>query len=518
MRTYGRRTALAAALALLGGQLLAVPVLGAGPDIQPATVEEIIFPGDSVDIEKTVTTPELPPVVDICLLEDETGSFADDIGNLNAAASDIYDTVVAASPDAQFAVAGFRDYPVSPFGSGGDWVYRRLSAMSQVKGNWTTGIGNLTAGGGSDTPEAQYDAIVAAAGPGPFDDPTLGAQGDCGWRDPSSGAQRVLVVATDAAFHVTDGTHVNSGASTIAALAAQDIIVIGLKAPGAGTELDALAGATGGSVQALSSDGSDIADAILAGLAAVEVEVSMESDCGSPISTTFNPDSRTVVSGGDAVFTETISVTADAPGGTYTCKDWALINGEILKDDQGEVIYETKTIKVPEGFLTGGGQINNAKGKNALQITTAGNAGYLADFSLVGHWNAVFHNVSVNAYDGAHFNGKTLLALQFAKICGPGPNPPPANANFAHFTFEGTLDGVPGWKLEVRLTDYGEPGKDSDAIRIELHRPGDGLVVYDSLLSGDFPDNDQQSGCSQGDNLGHQLDAGNLQIHSGLKD
>jgi hypothetical protein len=42
--------------------------------------------------------------------------------------------------------------------------------------------------------------------------------------------------------------------------------------------------------------------------------------------------------------------------------------------------------------------------------------------------------------------------------------------------------------------------------------------VYDSLLSGDFPDNDLQPGCVAGDNLGHRLDAGNLQIHSGIMD
>ena len=518
MRTYGKRTALAATFALVAGQLLAVPVLGAGPDIQPAAVEEIIFPGQSVDIEKTVTTPELPPVADICLLEDETGSFADDIGNLNAAASDIYDAIVAASPDAQFGVAGFRDYP--GYGLPGDWVYRLASSMNASKVAWLAGVGTLSAppGAGGDTPEALFDAIVAAAGPGPFIDPTLGPQADCGWRDPSSGAQRVLVAVTDAPSHIPDGTHVNDATSTIAALTAQDIIIVGLKAPGAGTELDALAAGTGGSVQALSSDGSDIADAILAGLAAVEVEVTMESTCEWPISTTFDPASQVVVSGDDAVFTETIAVAADAPGGTYVCRDVARVNGELLRNDAGELIYETKTIKVPEGFLTGGGQINNAKGKNALKISFGGNAGYLADFSLVGHWNTILHNVSVDAYDGAHFNGQTLLALQFAQVCGPGPYPPSANANFAHFTFEGTLDGEPGWKLEVRLTDYGEPGKDSDAIRIELHRPGDGVVVYDSLLSGDFPDNDLQPGCVAGDNLGHRLDAGNLQIHSGIKD
>jgi hypothetical protein len=508
---------MAVVFALAAAQVLGFGTVLAAPDIQPRTIERIIFPGDSVDITKYVTTPELPPIVDVCLLEDETGSFFDDIANLQGGttASDIYDAIVAASPGAQFAVAGFRDYPVAPYGSAGDWVYHRLSGMSALEANWLAGIAGLTAAGGNDTPEAQYDAIVAAAGPGTFTDPTLGVQPDCGWRDASSGAQRVLVVVTDAAFHTPDGTHVNSSASTITALTAQDIIVVGLKAPGAGTELDTLASATGGATQALSSSGADIATAILAGLAAVEVEVSMESTCEPPISTTFSPNPQTVTSGDTATFTETISVAADAPGGTYVCRDVARVNGELLTDEAGQVISEVKTIKVPEGFLTGGGQINNGHGKNPDQISFGGNVGFLADFSLVGHWNVVFQNVAGTSLDGAHFNGDEPVYLQFDLICGPAPNPPPANANFAHFIFEGSLDGTDGYTLHVFASDYGEPGINSDAIRLELFSPSD-VLVYNTPT--DFADNDNQTGCLATDNNRHQLDAGNLQIHSGLKE
>jgi len=204
----------------------------------------------------------------------------------------------------------------------------------------------LTAGGGADEPEAQFDAIVAAAGPGTFNDPTLGLQNNCGWRaDPN--VTHVLLVTTDAPFHVPDGTHVNDLATTSAALQAQNIRLIGLKAPGAGVELDALAAATGGSVQPLSSDGANIAAAILAGLSALPVEVSMASDCVAPVSTSFAPPSQTVTSGTDAVFVETISVAAGAAGGTYTCKDWALLNGQPMTNAAGAIIYENKTIHVP---------------------------------------------------------------------------------------------------------------------------------------------------------------------------
>jgi hypothetical protein len=504
--------ALGSTAVLLVAQLSAAAVLGA--DIQPRTVDATIFPGGSVEIEKTVTTPELPPVVDICLLEDETASFFDDIGNLNTAAPGLYDAIVAASPDAQFAVAGFRDYPQDPFGEPNDWVYRLVSTMNPAKPAWLAGVAALTAGGGNDLPEAQYDAIVAASGPGLFADPTLGPQADCGWRDPSTGAQRVLVVATDAAFHVPPAPHVNTQATTIAALTAQDIIVVGLKAPGAAGELDALAAATGGSTQPLSSDGSNIAAAILAGLAAVEVEVTMESTCTDPITTTFAPPSVTVVSGEDAVFTETISVAADAPGGTYTCRDVARINGELLTDDAGQVISEVKTIRVPEGFLTGGGQINNGKGKAAEKVSFGGNIGFLADFSLVGHWNVVFHNVDGTANDGGHFKGTDPTTLQFSVVCGPASNPPPANANFAHFTFEGSYDGVDGYTLEVWASDHGEPGS-LDSISMTLRDPAS-AVVY--TTGTDFADNDNLPTCAVGDVVAHQLDNGNLQIHSGIKD
>ncbi len=495
--------------ALLIAQLSVAAAMGS--DIQPRSVDVVIFPGGSSGVEKTVTTPGLPPVVDICLLEDETGSFYDDIGNLQAAAEGIFDDVTAASPDAQFAVAGFRDYPVTPYGEPGDWVYRLISSMSADKTDWLNGVASLTAGGGLDGPEAQYDAIVAASGPGSFLDPTLGTQANCGWRDSSAGAQRVLVVATDATFHTPDGTHVNSAATTVAALQAQDITVIGLKAPGAGTELDDLAAATGGSVQALSSDSSNISAAILAGLEAVQIDVTMESNCADPISTTFAPSSRTVAGGDDAVFTETISVAADAPGGTYTCSDWALINGEPLADDAGAVIYESKTIKVPEGFLTGGGQINNGKGKTAEKITFSGNVGFLADFSLVGHWNVVLHNVAGTANDGGHFSGDTPTALQFAVVCGPTSSPPPANANIAHFMFNGKYNGIDGYTLEVWAADHGEPGT-LDSIRMTLRDPAS-AVVYQTDT--DFADNDNIGSCT--DVAAHRLDSGNLQIHSGLK-
>jgi hypothetical protein len=304
-------------LALLAG-LSPLAALG---QVAPPLVEAELFPGGSLMVDKEVTTPDIPPLVDICLLEDETGSFGDDIANLRNAAPNLYDTIVATSPDAQFAVAGFRDYPTSFFGSPGDWVYRLLSAMNPAKAAWLDGVNALTASGGADTPEAQYDAIVAAAGPGTFTDPTLGVQGNCGWRaDPR--VQRVLVVATDASFHLPGAgkPHVNDQASTLAALQAQNIILVGLKALGAGGELDALAAATGGSVQPLSSDGANIAAAILAALAEITTDVWWEASCDMGLAVSLAPEVYYDVAGGTLLtFQETVAVPNATPPGDYTC-------------------------------------------------------------------------------------------------------------------------------------------------------------------------------------------------------
>jgi hypothetical protein len=305
------------------GLLLGAGLAAADGPIDPPEVIAELEPGESLYVEKEVITPEIPPKIDVCLLEDETGSFNDDIANLKdgTTASDIYEAIVAVAPDAQFAVAGFRDYPTSPYGLSGDHVYRLLSAMSADKSAWLTGITLLTAppGAGADNPEAQYDAIVAAVGPGTFDDPTVGIQDNCGWRADLD-VTRVLVVTTDAPFHVPDGTHVNDQASTIAALTAQNIVVVGLKATGAGGELDALASATGGSVQALSSDGANIAAAILAGLEELTTDVWPIVACDDGLNVTLSPGVYTAVAGGTVLtFDEWIEVPNATMPDVYEC-------------------------------------------------------------------------------------------------------------------------------------------------------------------------------------------------------
>jgi hypothetical protein len=260
----------------------------------------------------------------------------------------------------------------------------------------------------------------------------------------------------------------------------------------------------------------DIADAIIQGLEAVSVEVSMATDCSDPINVSFAPASQVVTSGEHAVFTESISVAADAAQGqTYECDDSALIDGQPMTDPAGNTILEHKIIHVPEGFLTGGGQIDTGKGPSPKSISFGGNVGFLADFSLVGQWQTNFHNVSVDSLDKARFHSTSITALQFFHDGGAGPNPPPANANVGLFTAMGRLNGEDGWMLEVCLADRGEPGRQNDSIRVRLTNPG-GVVMYDSRGSTDFVSEDPGGQGGVCDSR-HKLDAGNFQIHSGVK-
>ena len=198
-------------------------------------------------------------------------------------------------------------------------------------------------------------------------------------------------------------------------------------------------------------------------------------------------------SGEDAVFTETISVAGDAPGDTYTCVDWAVIDGEPMLDAAGAVILETKTIHVPEGFLTGGGQIGTAKDK----VSFGGNVGFLADFSIVGQWQFQDHAKDSKLI----MHSLTIDSLKFSNDLGPPADPPPANANNAEFggTARVKVDNakwIDTCAFSVEAHDHGEPNV-ADMLAIDIDCGVVGSWSYSPIAD---------------------LDKGNLQIHSGVKD
>jgi hypothetical protein len=268
--------------------------------------------------------------VEVCLLSDASNSFIDDLPNLDAASGSIFNDVSSATDEAKFGVAAFIDYPVSGFGVTGDYPYMLLSSMSSSFDDWNDGINNIVLGSGGDPPESQYDGIVGAA-QGLSN--SFVNEPDCGWtNDPT--VQRIMVVSTDAPFHTPITTiHENDLASTTAILQQEQIRLIGLKAFGAQSELDSLAAATGGSVQPLSSDGSDIAKAILGGLEDLPCLITPITMGCEPLEVAFEPPNQTVPPGGSATFTGVFTVpnVDGLIGSTVTCDVLFSANGDIVE-------------------------------------------------------------------------------------------------------------------------------------------------------------------------------------------
>lgn len=510
IRTSRRAVARSAALALLlvGSTGLTTHAVAVGdhPGLTPDSVEEMLLPGESFEVEKTVHTPDLPPVLDVCLVVDLSGSYWDDLPNITALAPGIWDDIVAGGvSDLRFGLGTFVDFPFWEWGDpgSGDYAYRLDQQLTSDKATWLAALGAMTTRYGGDGPESQYEALYqVATGAGndvpaaePDDTGDVAAGQSCAFREQ---ATKVVMLTTDAPFHNAGdagGPFPYPGASaadTTAALQAAGIKVVGLKAPGSGGELDALAAATGGTTVPTSSNSHDIASAILTALEEIKVEVSMASDCSDPVSTTFEPASQVVENGQDAAFTETISVAADAPGGVYTCRDWALIDGQPMTDAAGEIIYETKTILVPENYVTGGGTVTNgAKGKaRATLLTFGGNAGYMADGTLDGHWSFNLHDQEVR------FQTTEITGLQFSDT-GLDPAPPEADADTVMITAEARANDGDGWEdgctVEVTLQDGGEPQEDA-------------VLAF----SGSCP-----SGLTA--TSGGDLAGGNIQVHDGTK-
>lgn len=227
--------------------------------------------------------------------------------------------------------------------------------------------------------------------------------------------------------------------------------------------------------------------------------------------------SRTTVAGGT---TPEFCYDGDNPG-IDTILAYLEVDGDAGYDGDDDIGIEVTKYWL-EHFVTGGGNITEGKGKNAQKITWGGNIGFALEGDPVGQFNVVFHNVGdIGSWDDTeldkgHFHSTEITSLIFDRIscsacgdCVPEPDPPDAYYNKADFSANGLFNGDTGWRIRVRLTDFGEPGKGNDEIRFKLYH--DGGKVYDSseYWDGDFPDSDN---CNDKTRR-HPLDGGNLQIH-----
>ncbi|QFU92074.1 Calx-beta domain-containing protein [Amycolatopsis sp. YIM 10] len=302
----------AAALLTPGAAALAAP-----PGVDPSTVELNLLPGQSTTIAKNVTTAPIPPNPDLVLLADTTGSMTDAIGNVQANAGAVTDSVRQAQPTAQFGVASYQDEEDSTY------LFRVEQNITADTAAVQAGLAQWQVGNGGDTPESAINALhelaTGAMNYRPDDTKIVAWFGDAPSHDPSNG---------------------HTLADTIAALQAAKIRVVavnvgngqpgrpGLDAADSGVpagQATQIVNATGGVL--LNAADNQVAQKILEGIQAVKSTVSPVATCDPQLTVTNAPSSVTVDSGSTATFTETIAVAAGTTPGTYRCTVDYLVDG-----------------------------------------------------------------------------------------------------------------------------------------------------------------------------------------------
>jgi len=98
--------------------------------------------------------------VDVLLLVDQTGSFADDNATFKNQANTLINALMnVPNLDLRFGLAMFQDYEISPFGSQGDVPYQMIQNLTSNAAAVVAAIQGLAASGGNDGPEAQCAAL-----------------------------------------------------------------------------------------------------------------------------------------------------------------------------------------------------------------------------------------------------------------------------------------------------------------------------------------------------------------------
>lgn len=333
-----------AALAVIAG-LFSSSIATAA--VTPALVSNTMEINTSMIVDKTVDTPPIPPKPDVIFLADTTGSMGPAIANVQAGASSIMSSVLAAQPDSQFGAASYKDFNCDAV------PYNLEHAITPTTADVDTAIGTWSASGGCDTPEAQINALFELA-----TNPAVGFR---------TGSTRIVVWFGDASGHDPSNGHTMAGA--IAALTAAGVKVIAVPvASGFGDGIDATGQATAitsatSGVLVASADPSDVSAAILAGLSSLPVTVSWDaSSCAPGLNVSLSPASQTVTSGSPASFTETIGVPNDPAlmGTVQSCVVHFMDeHGNPLGDEKIEITI--KDTIAPSASCT---ETNNPSGKN----------------------------------------------------------------------------------------------------------------------------------------------------------
>ena len=219
------------------------------------------------------------------------------IGNVQANLSTIITTVQPAHPDAQFAVADYKDMGDSqPFTVDSNLTASAATAIAAAN--------SITASGGGDIPEDQINALYQVG------------SGAIGFRPDST---RLVVWFGDAMGHdPSNGKTINDAITALNGVSAK-VLAINVDTGFASTALDAsgqatqIATATGGAY--LGTVGAtEVSSKILDGLTNLDATVTAVPTCDPGLSVSLSPASQTVPSGTSATFDEAITDGVTPPG------------------------------------------------------------------------------------------------------------------------------------------------------------------------------------------------------------
>ena len=233
--------------------------------------------------------------VDLVLMQDLSGSFSDDVATVEGLVPSLVSGVQAIQPDAFFGVSSFVDKPMSPFGSAasGDYVFQNELALTNDTTAFQNAVNNLVVRYGGDEPEAQIEALMQ-----------LGLNStDVGFR---VGSFKAVLLTTDASYHeagdgVPFGLIANDGDNLVESfedypavsqlrdvLINEGIIPIFAVTSGQTAIYQDLVNQLGfGTVVALSTNSSDIVNAVTSGLATI-TDTTIESAIGTIYADTIN--------------------------------------------------------------------------------------------------------------------------------------------------------------------------------------------------------------------------------------
>jgi len=371
VRKRSNRSLSSLCAALLLALVAGISTASAVPGVEPASVTATLNPGQSLVVTKTVHTPSIPPKPDIMFVADTTSSMSGAIANVQAQAGTVMTQVIGVQALAQFGVAHYTDQQCpDPY-----ILDQAITASTAAVQTALNGLTTPNVGCNPDAPEDWLNALFHIA-----------TDASVGFR---AGSTRIVVLFGDSSSHDPSVGHTE--AQVTAALVAAGVKLVAVAVPGTpGFAFDGLdntgqasriATATGGVVISAAT-AADVANAILQGLQNLPVTVAPSATCDSGLTASYDALSKTITSGGDVTFTETLTVAAANPGGvTLHCSVDFLLNGL----SGGTAFHQTVAITVNGADLAvvKTGPILVTRGQNLTYHLVATNNGPAAATGVV---------------------------------------------------------------------------------------------------------------------------------------